>query len=91
MSQIFLQSQAWLYCDKLQHRNNGKSVEACNTANGVFTNNKLDNIVAYTDHDTYASIERTVYIPSIPQFDGDLGYISTSHLQNIKQQHSDFH
>ena len=84
MTQIFLQSQAWLYCDKLQYRNNGKPVEACNTANGVFTNNALDNIVAYTDHDTYASIERTVYIPSIPQFDGDLGYISISSLAEHK-------
>lgn len=84
MTQIFLQSQAWHYCDKLQYRNNGKPVEACNTANGVFTNNELDNIVAYTDHDTYASIERTVYIPSIPQFDGDLGYISISSLADHK-------
>ena len=84
MTQIFLQSQAWLYCDKLQYRNNGKPVEACNTANGVFTNNELDNIVAYMDHDTYASIERTVYIPSIPQFDGDLGYISISSLAEHK-------
>lgn len=84
MTQNFLQSQAWLYCDKLQYRNVGKPVQACVTPNGVFTNSELDNIVAYTDLDRYTSIERTVYIPSKPQFDGDLGFISISSLEELK-------
>lgn len=84
MTQNFLQSQAWLYCDKLEYRNEGKPVKACSAPNGVFTNNELDNIVAYTDHDTYTSIERTVYIPSKPQFDGDMSFISISSFAQNK-------
>ena len=76
MTQIFIQSHAWLYCDKLEYRNEGTSVQPCSPETGLFTNSDLDNLVAFTDHQNYISIERTVYIPSKPQHNGDLGFIN---------------
>lgn len=76
MTQIFIQSQARLYCDKLEYRNEGRRIRPCSPETGVFTNSDLDNLVAYTDHQTYISIERTVHIPSKPQYSGDLGFIN---------------
>ena len=76
MTQNFIQSQAWLYCDKLEYRNGGERVEPCSLETGLFTNSDLDNLVAFTDHQTYISIERTVHIPSKPQSSGDLGFIN---------------
>lgn len=76
MAQIFIQSQAWLYCDKLEYQNEGQKVQPCSPEIGLFTNNDLDNLVAFTDHQTYISIERTVHIPTKPQFRGDLGFIN---------------
>ena len=76
MTQIFIQSQAWLYCDKLEYQNEGQRIRPCSPETGLFTNNDLDNLVAYTDHQTYISIERTVHIPSKPQYSGDLGFIN---------------
>ena len=76
MTQSFIQSQAWLYCDKLEYRNGGERVEPCSLETGLFTNSGLDNLVAFTDHQTYISIERTVHIPSKPQSSGDLGFIN---------------
>ena len=76
MTQVFIQSQAWLYCDKLEYRNEGRRIRQCSPKTGLFTNSDLDNLVAYTDHQTYISIERTVHIPSKPQYSGDLGFIN---------------
>jgi len=76
MTQVFMQSQAWLYCDKLEYQNEGQRVRPCSPATGLFTDSDLDNLVAYTDHQTYISIERTVHIPSKPQYSGDLGFIN---------------
>ena len=76
MTQTFLQTQAWLYCDKLEYKNEGRRVQPCSPQTGLFTNSELDNVVAFTDHQTYISIERTVHIPSKPQFSGDLGFIN---------------
>ena len=76
MAQIFIQSQAWLYCDKLEYQNEGQRVQPCSPEIGLFTNNDLDNLVAFTDHQTYISIERTVHIPTKPQYSGDLGFIN---------------
>ena len=76
MTQNFIQSQAWLYCDKLEYKNEGQRVQPCSPEMGLFTNSDLDNLVAFTDHQTYISIERTVHIPSKPQYSGDLGFIN---------------
>ena len=76
MTQNFMQSQAWLYCDKLEYQNEGRRVHQCSPKNGLFTNSELDNLVAYIDHQNYISIERTVHIPTKPQYSGDLGFIN---------------
>ena len=76
MTQVFIQSQAWIYCDKLEYKNEGQRIRPCSPETGLFTNSDLDNLVAYTDHQTYVSIERTVHIPSKPQYSGDLGFIN---------------
>ena len=76
MTQNFIQSQSWLYCDKLEYKNGGERAQPCSPETGLFTNSDLDNLVAFTDHQTYISIERTVYIPSKPQYRGDLGFIN---------------
>lgn len=84
MSQIFIQSQAWLYCDKIEYLNEGERVQVCLPDTGLFTNNDLDKLVAFTDHKTYISIERTVFIPSKPQSDGDTGFINIQKLAEEK-------
>ena len=76
MTQLFIQSQVWLYCDKLEYQNEGERVQPCSPVTGLFTNNELDNVVAFKAHQTYVSIERTVHIPSKPQYYGDLGFIN---------------
>ena len=84
MSQIFIQSQAWLYCDKIEYLNEGERVQVCLPDTGLFTNNDLDKLVAFTDHKTYISIERTVFIPSKPQSDEDTGFINIQKLAEEK-------
>ena len=84
MTQLFIQSQAFLYCDKLEYRNEGQTVGPCSPESGLFTNSDLDNLVAFTDHRHYISIERTVHIPSRPQYSGDLGFINVYTLATNK-------
>ena len=84
MAQLFIQSQAWLYCDKLEYQNEGQRVSPCSSATGLFTDSELDDIVAFTAHQTYVSIERTVHIPSKPQYYGDLGFINIPTLAKNK-------
>lgn len=84
MTQLLIQSQAWLYCDKLEYLNEGRRVQPCSPVTGLFTNNELDNIVAFKSHQTYVSIERTVHIPSKPQYYGDLGFINIPTLVRNK-------
>ena len=84
MTQLFIQSQAWLYCDKLEYQNEGQRAQPCSPVTGLFTNNELDNIVAFESHETYVSIERTVHIPSKPQYYGDLGFINIPTLLRNK-------
>ena len=76
MAQTFLQSQAWLYCDKLEYKNEGRRIQPCSPQTGLFTNNELDNLEAFENHQTFISIERTVQISSKPQHRGDLGFIN---------------
>lgn len=84
MTQVYLQSHAWLYCDKLEYKNEGQRVQPCSPETGLFTDSELDNLVAFTDHQTYVSVERTVYIPSKPQYSGDLGFINIYALAKEK-------
>ena len=84
MTQLFIQSQVWLYCDKLEYQNEGERVQPCSPVTGLFTNNELDNVVAFKAHQTYVSIERTVHIPSKPQYYGDLGFINIPTLERNK-------
>ena len=84
MAQNSIQSQAWLYCDKLEYKDGGQRVQPCLPETGLFTNDDLDNLVAFTDHQTYIFIERTVYIPSRPQHNGDLGFIDIRTLARKK-------
>lgn len=84
MTQAYLQSHAWLYCDKLEYKNEGRGVQPCSPETGLFTNDELDNLVAFTDDQSYVSVERTVYIPSKPQYSGDLGYINIHALAQDK-------
>ena len=84
MTQVHLQSHAWLYCDKLEYKNEGQRVQPCSPESGLFTDSELDNLEAFTDHQTYVSVERTVYIPSKPQYSGDLGFINIYALAKEK-------
>lgn len=84
MTHAFLQSHAWLYCDKLEYKNEGRRVQPCSPETGLFTSDELDNLVAFTDHQMYVSVERTVYIPSKPQYSNDLGYINIQALAQEK-------
>ena len=85
MSQIFIQSQAWLYCEKIEYLNEGQKVHVCSPQTGLFTNNDLDNLVAFTDHQSYISVDRTVFIPSKPQDSEDLGFINIQKLAKEKK------
>lgn len=84
MTQLFIQSQAFLYCDKLEYKNEGQTVGPCSPESGLFTNSDLDNLVAFKVHRHYISIERTVHIPSRPQYSGDLGFINVYTLATRK-------
>ena len=75
MTQYRLQSQAALYCDKLEYLNQGKIIRACSST-GFFTGDNLDNLIAYDPDTTYDVDERFVYIPTRPQFPGDQGFIN---------------
>ena len=44
MTQLFIQSQAWLYCYKLEYQNEGERVQPCSPETGLFTNSGLDNL-----------------------------------------------
>ncbi|KAL9954679.1 hypothetical protein ACROYT_G042245 [Oculina patagonica] len=52
MTQVYLQSHAWLYCDKLEYKNEGQRVQPCSPETGLFTDSELDDLVAFTDHQT---------------------------------------
>ncbi|XP_068713797.1 uncharacterized protein [Montipora foliosa] len=80
MAQNRLQTQSSLYCDKLEYKQLGKHVEACSTANGLFTKENIDFLIAYTDHSRFDSFDRDVYIPTKPRFQGDTGYIDLNSL-----------
>ena len=84
MTQHFIQSQAFVYCDKLEYKNEGQTVGPCSPESGLFTNSDLDKLVAFIEHEHYVSIERTVYIPSRPQYSGDLGFINVHTLATNK-------
>ena len=80
MAQNRLQTHSSLYCDKLEYKQLGKHVEACSTANGLFTKENIDSLTAYTDHSRFDSFDRDVYIPTKPRFQGDTGYIDLNSL-----------
>ena len=75
MTQYRLQSQALLYCDKLRYLNQGNIIDACQST-GFFSEDTLDNLIAYDPDVTYDLEERFVYIPTRPQFPGDQGFIN---------------
>ena len=75
-----LQSEASLYCDKLEYRNQGEKIEVCSPGNGLFSPSDLDDLIAYNPDTTYHLDERFVYIPTKPQFMGDTGFISLLRL-----------
>lgn len=79
MTQYRLQSQAALYCDKLEYLNQGKKIAPCSST-GFFSENNLDNLIAYDPDTTYDVDERFVYIPTRPQFNGDEGFINLPSL-----------
>lgn len=86
MSQQFMQSHAWLYCDKLEYKNEGQRVQACSPRTGLFTNHDLDNLVAFkTEYQTQMSVVRTVHIPTKPQYEGDLGFINIQRFASEKK------
>ena len=86
MSQQFMQSHAWLYCDKLEYKNEGQRVQACSPRTGLFTNHDLDNLVAFkTEYQTQMSVVRTVHIPTKPQYEGDLGFINIQRFTREKK------
>ena len=86
MSQQFMQSHAWLYCDKLEYKNEGQRVQACSPRTGLFTNHDLDNLVAFkTEYQTQMSVVRTVHIPTKPQYEGDLGFINIQRFAREKK------
>ena len=80
MAQHRLQTQASLYCDKLEYKQLGKHVEACSTVNGLFSKENVNFLIAYTDHSRFDRFHRDVYIPTKPRFQGDTGYIDLNSL-----------
>ena len=72
-----LQSEASLYCDVLEYRLElaRKIISACSTNNGLFNNENVEALIAYTDNSRYDEFERDVFIPTRARSDGDTGYI----------------
>ena len=76
-----LQSEAALYCNKLEYRNLGKRLDDCSPESGFYTEENLDNIIAFdTKRISYFEEEKFVYIPTRPQFNGDTGFINLPSL-----------
>ena len=80
MAQVVLQSQAWLYCDKVEYQNHGEKVRPCSPKIGLFSESDLDELIAYKDTQSHTTIERTVHIPSRPQYNGYVGFINVRAL-----------
>ena len=79
MTQYRLQSHAALYCDKLEYLNQGTEIGACSST-GFFTEHSLNTLVAFNPDTTYDVDERFIYIPTRPQFVGDIGFINLPSL-----------
>lgn len=76
-----LQSEAALYCNKLEYRNLGKRLDDCSPESGFYTEENLDNIIAFdAKRISYFEEEKFVYIPTRPQFNGDTGFINLPSL-----------
>lgn len=70
------QSTASLACDVLEYQLQGEQdTRACATTNGLFTDQNLDALIerSFTASTTY--VQKDVYIPTWPSFEGDTGYI----------------
>ena len=78
-TQSRLQSEASLYCDKLEYLNHGKTIVACSSKE-LFTESEIDSLIAYEPNTFYDIEERFVYLPTKPQFPGDEGYINLASL-----------
>lgn len=78
-AQSRLQSEASLYCEKLEYLNHGKSIVACSSGN-LFTETDIDSLIAYEPNTHYEIEERFVYLPTKRQFHGDEGYINLATL-----------
>ena len=79
MTQYRLQSEAFLYCDKLEYINQGKRIRACSKRE-FFHDFSLDDLIAYDAGTNYHLDERFVYVPTKPQFRGDAGFINLPSL-----------
>ena len=76
MTQLFIQSQAWLYCYKLEYQNEGERVQPCSPETGLFTNSGLDNLhrtlskhpIHETSHPNIPSMKHPIqtFHPNIP-------------------------
>ena len=76
MAQIRLQSQASLYCEILEYKQQGRQVDVCLTKDGHFNKRQLETLIAYSDNSPHDTIDRYAYIPTRPQFPGDTGFIN---------------
>ena len=82
ITQYRLQSEAALYCDKLEYRNQGKRLDDCSPQSGFFSEQNLNQIIAFDRQKiSYFEEEKTVYIPTRPQFPGDTGFINLPSLR----------
>ena len=63
--------------------NHGKSIHAC-SSQGLFTEEDLNNLIAYEPDAHYHIEERFVYIPTKPEFHGDTGFIN---LPTLAEKH----
>ena len=79
-----LQTEASVYCDKLEYINHGKSIHACSKTD-FFTEKDLDDLIAYEPDSHYHVEERFVYIPTKRDHElhGDFGFID---LASLKEQ-----
>lgn len=76
MTQNQIQAHSWTFCDEIIYNKHGRQSEKCSPQGELFSTSDVNRLIANPEDFRYTTFERTVYIPSRPQFPGDLGYIS---------------
>lgn len=85
MMQNKLQSVTSVFCNVLEYKQLGQPVSSCATVNGLFRKENLDALIPYVHDPPFTEVERDVFIPTRPQFQGDTGYIDLAALVKGKE------